>query len=206
MTLSDTGTVNVYDAATAALVDAITVGGLPNFITFTPDGSKAYVSCYQGPPPQVVAIRTSDNAVLATRTFEGNTIQDAVVSPDGSRVYISNMDRQRIEVIRTSDDTVLTPIPTAHLRPRGIGISPDGAYLFVGYYLAIDALIEMIRLSDNAVVSSVCLALAATAWAEDAVRFPATRAGLRSNRTAGGSWSRSTTRTNSTPTPSMAPP
>jgi DNA-binding beta-propeller fold protein YncE len=43
------------------------------------------------------------------------------------------------------------------LRPRGIAISPDGQYLFLGHYTAVDANVDMIRLSDGHVVSTASI-------------------------------------------------
>jgi WD40 repeat protein len=143
----------VFDGETHYYITQFTIGGMPNFILFTPDGSKAYVVDYQN--ATVTVIRVSDHAILDTLEFEGYALQDAVVSPDGSRVYVSNMDQNRIEVIRTSDNAILSPIVTTEIKPRGIGISPDGDYLFVGHYTAVDAMVNMVRLSDEAVVSSV---------------------------------------------------
>ncbi|MBI1851022.1 MAG: hypothetical protein HYR85_11830 [Planctomycetes bacterium] len=99
-------------------------------------------------------VSTFDRVVTKTLSFVGHALQDAVVNPDGSYVYVANMERNQIEVIRTLDDVALTPIPT-DLRPRGIGISPDWAYLFVGHYLAADSVVNMMRLSDTTVVSSL---------------------------------------------------
>jgi YVTN family beta-propeller protein len=152
VTFQNTGEVGVYDAHTTAYVTTVPAGGQPDFIAFTPDGSKAYIVDYEN--VQVRAVRTSDNTVVKTLNFEGTGLQDAVVSPDGSRVYVSNMYGNKIEVIRTSDDTALTPIFTAQVHPRGIGISSDGNYLFVGHYLGADAVVNMLRLSDNTVVST----------------------------------------------------
>jgi YVTN family beta-propeller protein len=152
VTFQETGEVGVYDAHTAAYVTTLSVGGRPDFIVFTPDGSKAYLVDYQN--VQVRALRTSDNTIVKTLNFTGTGLQDAVVSPDGSRVYVSNMYGNQIEVIRTSDDNALTPIPTSLIYPRGIGISSDGDYLFIGHYLAVDAVVNMLRLSDNTVVST----------------------------------------------------
>jgi len=156
VTFESLGLVGIFDTETYAhLFPDINVGGDPSYIVFTPDGSKAYVVNTQGPPPQVVAIRTSDNTVVDTFNFGGHALQDAVVSPDGSMVYISNMDLNQIEVIRTSDDTLLAPIFTVTAAPRGIGISPDGEYLFLGHYLVAPSVVNMFRLSDNTIVSTV---------------------------------------------------
>ncbi|MBW1932935.1 MAG: YncE family protein [Deltaproteobacteria bacterium] len=153
ITMEDTGQVRVYDAETAAYVTSISVVDMPSYIVFTPSGNKAYVIDYQN--AQVAVIRTSDNSVLTTLSFSGHSLQDAVVSPDGTKVYISNMESGQIEIIRTSDDTAITPIITTEIKPRGIGISPDGNYLFIGHYMGIDSVVNMLRLSDNTVVSSV---------------------------------------------------
>jgi DNA-binding beta-propeller fold protein YncE len=69
-------------------------------------------------------------------------------------VYISNQDKNQIEVVRTKDDAILVPIPTTKIYPKGIGISPDGAYLFVGQSSGLESVVDMLRLSDNTVVSS----------------------------------------------------
>ena len=58
-------------------------------------------------------------------------------------------------MIRTKDNTVLVPIPTTYIYPRGISISPDGAYLFIGLQVGVEAIVNMVRLTDNKVVSSV---------------------------------------------------
>ena len=78
------------------------------------------------------------NALITTLNFPGHAIQDAIASPDGSTIYLANMDQNKIEVIRTRDDFILAPMETS-LHPRGIAISPDGQYLFLGHYTATDA-------------------------------------------------------------------
>lgn len=153
ITFEETGEIAVYNGNTRAWITNFTIGGRPNFITFTPNGAKAYIVDYQN--ADVYVVRTSDYALLKVLSFGGVALQDAVVKPDGTRVYVSNMDQNRIEVIRTSDDTALSPILTADIKPRAIGITPDGNYLFVGHYLAVDAKVNMLRLSDQAIVSSV---------------------------------------------------
>jgi len=156
VTFAGVGLVAIYDTETyARLLPDIVVGGDPTYIVFTPDGSKAYVVIEQA--AQAVAIQTSDNTVVATLPFGGHALQDAVVSPDGSMVYVSNMELNQIEVIRTSDDTALAPIPTITANPRGLGISPDGAYFFIGHYLGVPSVVNMFRLSDNTIVSSVSI-------------------------------------------------
>ena len=149
------GGIGIRDAADGSFVDWLDFGGMQNFITLTPDGSKGYVVDYQH--ARVTVIEATLYKALKPLDFEGVALQDAVVSPDGSHVYVSNMDRHKIEVIRTSDDTALTAIETDYLRPRGINISPDGQYLFVGHYLGVDSLVTMLRLSDQTVVATAAI-------------------------------------------------
>ena len=149
------------DTETREFVDLpfyIASGARPTFITFNPDGSRAYI--VDSGNAKVFVVQTSSDYVIRILPFEGYALQDAVVSPDGGRVYVANMDRDRIEVIRTSDETALSPIPTTVIKPRGIGISPDGAYLFVSHYDPVSptSKVTMIRLSDNATVSSANMA------------------------------------------------
>ncbi len=152
VTFEETGEIGIYNASTAAYVDTVSIGGRPNFIVFTSDGEKAYIVDYQN--ADVYVLRTSDNTVTTVLDFDGYALQDAVITPDDSRVYVSNMAEDQIEVIRTSDDEALAPITTDEMKPRGIGISPDGEYLFIGHYLGVDAVVNMMRLSDETIVSS----------------------------------------------------
>ncbi|MCD4653007.1 YncE family protein [bacterium] len=152
VTYSGTGEIGIWTADTGNYIDRVTVGGSPQFILFSPDGAKAYLVDYQNCTVKV--LRTSDNTVEATLSFSGYALQDAVISPDGSMLYVANMSENQIEVIRTSDNSILEPIVTGDIKPRSLGISPDGNYLFAGYYLAVDALVKMIRLSDRVVVDT----------------------------------------------------
>ena len=153
---SGLGGVAVRNAADGEQIDFVLLFGTQNSITLKPDGSKAYIIDYQNLTVNV--IRTSDNSVIKEdMSFEGVTLQDGVVSRDGRYVYISNMYENQIEVIQTSDDTVLAPIETAYLKPRGLAISPDGNYLFIGHYLGVDALVTMVRLSDQSVVATASI-------------------------------------------------
>ena len=143
--------VAIFDAKTYSHISSITIDGKPSFIVITPNGQKAYVVDYLS--AKVIVLRTSDNTVVSTLNFRGHKLQDAVVSPNGSIVYVCNQDKNQIEVIRTQDDAILVPIPMAEIYPRGIGISPDGAYLFIGLNSGVEGVVNMLRLSDNSVVS-----------------------------------------------------
>jgi YVTN family beta-propeller protein len=147
--LSSSGQVGVFDTDSYDRLALIPVGGDPDVIVFTPTGEKAYVVKLQG-PSGVAVIRTSDYHILRTIDIEGEFLQEAVISPDGTKLYVTNTAQHRIEVIRTSDDTLLEPIATLNY-PRALGISPDGRYLFIGYRII--GQVEMLRLSDGEIVA-----------------------------------------------------
>ena len=54
----------------------------------------------------------------------------AIVSPDGSRAYISTGRGSNIAVVDTATDELLSLIPTDGTRTWGIDISPDGGTIF----------------------------------------------------------------------------
>jgi len=122
----------------------------PQYIVFTPDGSKACLLDYSG---WIAIVRASDGEVLRTEVPGGSGLGDAVVSPDAGTLYVSNMYQQRVEVYDLNALAFLPPIPTPYLNPRGIGISPDGEYLYIGYYTGAASKVSMLRLSDRTFVS-----------------------------------------------------
>jgi DNA-binding beta-propeller fold protein YncE len=126
----------------------------PNAIVLTPDNRTAYVLGMT--PPQVAVIdcalgRPIDSPIDIDPPGQ---LQEAVVHPNSRDVYITNRGAGRIEHI--VGNTAESPISTDPF-PRGIGISPDGNYLFVGHGSEEGGVgrVNMLRLSDNVVVSTV---------------------------------------------------
>jgi YVTN family beta-propeller protein len=146
-----TGCVGIFDPEEKELISTIYVGGGPDSITFTPSGDKAYVVDYEN--SAVYVIDAIGDTLITTLDSTSPTIQDAVASPDGRFIYLANMYQNQVDVISTRDDAFLAPITTS-LYPRGIAISHDGRYLFLGHYTGVNAHVDMIRLSDNRVVST----------------------------------------------------
>jgi len=79
------GVVVAYDVATKAEKGRITVPGTINAMTLHPSQNLLYVTGYEA--GAVTEINTSTNT--ATRTFHvGGTAQEAVVTADGSTLYV----------------------------------------------------------------------------------------------------------------------
>jgi uncharacterized protein (TIGR03437 family) len=63
------------------------------------------------------------------------------------RLYVANFTANRIEVIRTTDNVRLTPIPVSP-QPGSLALSPDGRYLVVGHYATPEAPLPAVTILD----------------------------------------------------------
>ncbi|MFV7236573.1 hypothetical protein [Flavobacterium sp. ZB4R12] len=96
------GKVLVYNASTYALTNTITVGMMPAELTFSSDGTKAYVA--NGDDDTISVINVSTKAVVATITVGDNPV-GAWTGSDG-KMYVDNEDGQSISVINVATNAV----------------------------------------------------------------------------------------------------
>ncbi|WP_298152289.1 YncE family protein [Flavobacterium sp.] len=96
------GKVLVYNASTYALTNTITVGMMPAELTFSANGSKAYVA--NGDDDTVSVIDVATKTVTATVTVGDNPV-GAWKGTDG-RMYVDNEDGQSISVINATTNAV----------------------------------------------------------------------------------------------------
>lgn len=96
------GKVLVYNASTYALTNTITVGMMPAELTFSVDGSKAYVA--NGDDDTVSVIDVASKTVTATVNVGDNPV-GAWTGSDG-RMYVDNEDGQSISVINATTNAV----------------------------------------------------------------------------------------------------
>jgi YVTN family beta-propeller protein len=85
-------------------------------------------------PPHVLA---SDGLVFTTEAVipVGMSPQNIVVTPDGTRVYVSNVQSNTVSVISTSSNIVLADIVVGD-NPNGLAITPDGHFLYVANFVS----------------------------------------------------------------------
>lgn len=100
------GKVLVYDATTYALKNTINVGMEPAEVTFSADGSKAYVA--NGGDDNVSVINPSTKAIITTIPVGDNPVA-AWIGNDG-KMYVDNEDGQTISVISVAGNTVVQTI------------------------------------------------------------------------------------------------
>ena len=126
------GVVTVVDlTVNKVLADVPIPAGPPQFIDFSADGSRAYVSIYNAD------LTINAVAVLDTRTTK---LIDTVavdtkpyalaVTPDQKFVYVPSHDAEVIDIIDTADNTVIKSIPVAK-NPHWVTFDADGTFAYI---------------------------------------------------------------------------
>lgn len=157
----DDNTVSVIDTSSDTVVATIPVGGFPDGIATTPDGTHAYVT--NGFDSTVSVIDTASNTVAATIPV-GSAPSAVAVTPDGTGpneidvrrhqplAYVTNEADNTVSVIDTASNTVVATIPVRQ-EPNGVAITSDGIRAYVTNKL--DDSITVIDTSNNAVVATI---------------------------------------------------
>ncbi|MGY1683162.1 serine/threonine-protein kinase [Geodermatophilus sp. SYSU D01176] len=121
---------SVLDTTTRTVNGTIDIdAGPPHFLTFTPDGSRAYVTVTNAPEYTenfVVAVETVTNEVSAPVPV-GLRPSTPDTSPDGRLLYVPLHDERRVEVLdtatmREADSYEVVP------NPHWIEVSADGRW------------------------------------------------------------------------------
>jgi YVTN family beta-propeller protein len=120
------GKVLVYDARTYTLKNTITVGTEPAEVTFSADGSKAYVA--NGSDNTVSVIDPATKSVIATLPV-GEEPVGAWVGYDG-RMYVDNEHGKTITVINVADETITQTIDLGFM-PGSAAHNPSRNELWV---------------------------------------------------------------------------
>jgi len=114
--------VAVINANTNALITTVPMNTLSG-LAMSPDGSKVYVvndNCCGGGNGTVTVLDTQTNGVIATITV-GLTPNHAVVTSDGSTIYVDDQGSNSVSVIDGTTNTEVSQI-TVGAGPNGLGI------------------------------------------------------------------------------------
>jgi YVTN family beta-propeller protein len=124
------GTVAIVDLESFHLVGDINVGGLPNSVTVSPRGYRAYVTDYgRSREGRLHILDIRDSSVTATMEM-GAAPFTAVVAPDTEYVYVIMGGGDEVWVVDPENETVLEKIKVGKA-PDGIAVSPDGKRVYV---------------------------------------------------------------------------
>jgi YVTN family beta-propeller protein len=98
-------------------------------VAFTPDGTRAYVSNYDG--SSVSVINTASDEVTGYLISVGDGPSAVAFTPDGTRAYVTNNLAGSVSVINTTTNSVVgNPIAVID-RAAGLAITPDGTRAYV---------------------------------------------------------------------------
>lgn len=100
------GKVRILNAQTLALKQEINVGKDPAEVTFSADGTRAFVAC--GGSDSVWVIDPTAKATLAVIPVGDNPVG---AWPGGDKMFVDNEDGKSITVLKVSDLTTVTTIP-----------------------------------------------------------------------------------------------
>lgn len=160
---------DTVDLAAFGVADGVVAQGSPVEAAFTPDGAYVYVSNYKmyGPGFNPVASDDcnegdwDDSYVykINTSTFEiekviptGSVPKFMAISPDGSRLLVSNWCGFDVTIVDLATDTPITRVKVGR-HPRGIAISSDSRTAYVS--VMGEARILRLDLRSNSVTGEV---------------------------------------------------
>ena len=130
VTLLGSRGVQVFDTATGALLDVITMGtkGGAVEVIFNLSGTRAYVS--QMETASVYEVDRAKRRVLRRFATGGNWTKILALSPDEKTLYAANWVSNDVSVINVASGALIKKIPTVKT-PRGVIITPDGKRMFI---------------------------------------------------------------------------
>jgi YVTN family beta-propeller protein len=76
------------------------------------------------------------------------------VSPDGSKVYVTNIGSNTVSVINTATNTVMGTVAVGN-SPHGVSVSPDGSKVYAANFDS--ATVSVINTATNTVTTTVAV-------------------------------------------------
>ncbi len=144
----DSGELSILSADGHEVLATIPVGRRPRGIRVSPDGSKVYVALSGSPkcPPSMPdeecekqqADKSQDGIAevdIASRKLlrvlpGGSDPEQFDISPDGTRLYVSNEDADMATIVDIPSGEVVRSVEVGR-EPEGVKISPDGSVFYV---------------------------------------------------------------------------
>jgi YVTN family beta-propeller protein len=157
----DDNTVSVINTANNKVVATISVGGFPDAVATTPDGTHAYVT--NAFDSNVSVIDTASNTVVATISV-GSSPNGVAITPNGTQryedddrrhpplAYVTNGADNTVSVIDTASNKVVATIPVRQ-DPTGVAFTSDGTHAYVTNQL--DDSVSVIDTASNTVVDTI---------------------------------------------------
>lgn len=122
-------TVSVIDRSTDRVVDLVEVGRAPKGLTLIPRRGRVFVVNSGSDSLSVIDV-TGARAVHTTNLELRSSPSDAVVTPDGQTLYVSNTALNSVSAIDASSFQIIATIPVG-LRPTTLALAPSASRLLV---------------------------------------------------------------------------
>lgn len=138
----------VISTATDSVIATISLGARVRGVHVSPDGRYVYVALSGSPrcPPSmsdadceklpvdkkkdgVAQIDVATHQVVRTMPG-GSDPEQFALSPDGSRLYVSNEDAATASILEPATGKLVATVPVG-TEPEGVSVSPDGKLVFV---------------------------------------------------------------------------
>jgi YVTN family beta-propeller protein len=129
-------------------VSASTTTGRPLSLALSPDASEVWVNVFEG--DSAVEIRDTGTGQLMDSIVLGEYGgTEILMTPDGSRAYVSQMETARVYEIDTATREALRTFDTDSQWSKALALSPEGSTLYVANWTAQD--ISVIDLATGSV-------------------------------------------------------
>lgn len=174
---SNSSDVTVIDVATNTVTAVISGFDGPDDMVINAAGTVGYVSNYGGPGGlgsgnghTVNVVDLVNNVISGTIDLAPNIAPAALaMTPDGAYVYTvnymnGNPNTGTLNIIRTSDNTLLPTVITGFSGPFDMAISPDGKFGYVtnfgsNNFYPYGTTLSVVNLSSNTIVATIPLGI-----------------------------------------------
>lgn len=137
VTNNGSGTVSVIDTEKAitdpanAVIRALSIGGCPQLVAITPDGTRAFVEDSFCSERAFVIDTATHNVTTSFHLGSGVRVRGLAFSRDGGRLFVTTEGS-----VRTHDTFGFNLVPTSDLSQRtaglyGIVVTPDGRFAYI---------------------------------------------------------------------------
>jgi YVTN family beta-propeller protein len=146
--------VTVLDTSVNRVIATVPIAaGPPQFLTFSPDGRRVYVSIFDasGSTSVVAVLDTTTNQVIGQVTVPARPFRTAV-SPDGRTLYVPSNDSSSVSLLDTASLKVTREIrvPSA---PHWVELAKDGSRAFIADHDT--GVIGVLDAASSAVVAQI---------------------------------------------------
>jgi YVTN family beta-propeller protein len=149
-----TGVITVVDTAVNKVTATIPVpAGPPQFLAFSPDGRRVYVSIWntERTIAAVSVLDATTNTIVATVPVDTRPFL-AAVTRDGKLLYVPNHDSGTVSVIDAATNSVTTTIKVAP-NPHSVEFSRDGTRAYAANHES--NVVSVIDTATNAILAEV---------------------------------------------------